>query len=459
MTQNIQLNRHSQQKFFDSFKTRDVDFRIEQLKQLKSAVSAYEEKIYQALWKDLHKSQFEAFVTEVGIVQKEIALHIRKLKRWSRPERVSTNQLIHFWSTSRIRREPYGLALIIAPWNYPFLLTVGPLIGAISAGNCTALKPSEFAPHTAEVISTMMNEFFPASYISVYQGGVEVGSELLTEKWDYIFFTGSKQVGRIVMEAASRNLTPVTLELGGKNPCIVDEDANLKRAAARIAWGKLVNAGQTCIAPDYLFVHKQVKSEFLKLLEKYIRKYYGDPAKESIDYGRIISASKTERLGDFLKGMTTYYGGDMNFSERYLSPTILTDVNPDDPVMKEEIFGPIFPVLEFESLPEVIAFVNAREKPLGLYYFSKDRQKQDRVLAQTSSGGASINDVIVQFASESMPFGGVGSSGMGSYHGKFSFDTFSHRRSVLKKVNWIDIPLRYPPYRKLGLVRWLFDIW
>jgi aldehyde dehydrogenase (NAD+) len=303
----------------------------------------------------------------------------------------------------------------------------------------------------------MMAEFFTPSYISVYQGGVEMSRSLLSEKWDYIFFTGSKVVGQIVMAAASRFLTPVTLELGGKNPCIVDEDANLKRAAARIAWGKLVNAGQTCIAPDYLFVHKKVKQEFLELLKKNIQKYYGANSKESIDYVRIITVQKTERLADFLKGMNTYFGGDMNFSERYISPTILVDVRPEDPVMQEEIFGPILPVMEFETLSEVIGFVNAHEKPLALYYFSRIRKKQDFVLASTSSGGASINDVIVHFASETMPFGGVGSSGMGGYHGKFSFETFSHKRSVLKKATWIDVPLRYPPYRnKLAFVKWAF---
>ncbi len=457
MTQDIHRNRQSQRDFFYSFQTRDINFRIDQLKTLQRAIMAYKEKIYQALWEDLHKSQFEAYVTEVGMVLKELSLHIRKLKRWSRPERVSTNQLIHFWSTSRIIKEPYGLVLIIAPWNYPFLLLMGPLIGVVSAGNCASLKPSELTPHTSEVIAKMLAEFFPASYISVYEGGVEMSQNLLNEKWDYIFFTGSKAVGQIVMEAASRYLTPVTLELGGKNPCIVDEDANLKRAAARIAWGKLVNAGQTCIAPDYLFVHKKVKQEFLELLKKNIQKYYGTDSKKSIDYVRIVTAQKAERLADFLKGMNTYYGGDMNFSERYISPTILVDIRPEDPIMKEEIFGPILPVMEFEALSEVLGFVNAHEKPLALYYFSRDKQKQQMVLARSSSGGASINDVIVHFASESMPFGGVGSSGMGSYHGKFSFDTFSHRKSVLKKANWIDIPLRYPPYKqKLQIVKYFF---
>ena len=456
MTQDIHRNLENQRVFFNSFQTRDIDFRIDQLKTLKKAILAYEETIYQALWQDLHKSRFETYVTELGMVLKEIALHIRKLRQWSRPERVPTNQLLHFWSSSRILKEPYGLALIIAPWNYPFLLLFGPLIGAISAGNCVVLKPSEQVPHTSDAIRKMITEFFPDSYISVYQGDADVSRALLAEKWDYIFFTGSLEVGKFVMEAASRNLTPVTLELGGKNPCIVDADANVKQAAARIAWGKFINAGQTCIAPDYLFVHKQVKREFLKLLEKNIRKYYGDNARDSIDYVRIVSIPKTERLADFLQGMTTHYGGDVNFAERYISPTILIDVNFDDPIMKEEIFGPLLPVMEFESLSEVIGFVNEQPKPLALYYFSRDKKKQALVLGKTSSGGVSINDVVVHFASDSMPFGGVGNSGMGSYHGKYSFEIFSHRRSVLKKATWIDIPLRYPPYRnKLAFVKWL----
>lgn len=459
MTEDFTVDLRPQRDFFNSFQTRDIEFRIRQLKTLKRAIFAYEESIYQALWEDLSKSRFEAFVTEYGIVQKEIALHIRKLKRWSRPERVPTNQFLHFWSSSRIVKEPYGVTLIISPWNYPFLLVMSPLIGAISAGNCIAVKPSELSPHTADAIARMIAEFFPASYLSVYLGDAGMSQRLLRERWDYIFFTGSQSVGKLVMEAASRNLTPVTLELGGKNPCIVDKDANLKRAAARIAWGKFVNAGQTCIAPDYLFVHKSVRNEFLHLLETYIRKYYGENAKENSEYVRIVNIQKTERLADFLKGQNLFCGGDVDLSVRYVSPTILVDVTPEDPVMQEEVFGPVLPVMEFESITEVIRFVNERQKPLALYYFSVDKRKQEMMLSRTSSGGVSLNDVIVHFASDSMPFGGVGNSGMGSYHGRFSFETFSHRRSVLKKANWIDIPLRYPPYgKKLALVGWLFRI-
>lgn len=448
-----------QRDFFNSFKTRDTVFRLDQLKKLRTAIRTHEEEIYEALGKDLNKSRFESYVTELGIVQREIALHIRKLTRWSRPERVSTNQLIHFWSTSKVVKEPYGLVLIMAPWNYPFLLIMGPLIGAMSAGNCVALKPSEFAPNTSEVIRKIINATFPSDYISVHSGGMEINQEMLLQRWDYIFFTGSDRVGKLVMAAASRHLTPVTLELGGKNPCIVDRDANLNRAAARIVWGKLINGGQTCIAPDYLFVHRQVKEELLGLIKQNITRFYGTNARESSDYVRIITAAKTERLSDLLKGMEIWFGGDINFAERYLSPTILVNVKPDDAVMQEEIFGPILPVMEFESLTDVITFVNARPKPLALYYFSGNNEQQQRMLKETSSGGAAINDVIVQFASESMPFGGVGNSGMGGYHGKFSFDTFTHRKSVMKKVNWIDVPLRYPPYRNLGLVKWIYRIW
>jgi len=458
MTEKIHSILQQQRDYFNSHQTLEIEFRLRQLRTLRKAVLSYEDRIYQALWKDLHKSKVESYITEFGIVLREISLHIRKLKSWARPEHVATDQLLHFWSSSRILKEPYGIVLIISTWNYPFMLVMSPLIGAMSAGNCMALKPSEHSGNTEEIIGKMISDFFPAPYISVHPGGVETSKALLLEKWDYIFFTGSQEVGKAVMEAASHNLTPVTLELGGKNPCIVDEDANLKKAAARIAWGKLVNAGQTCIAPDYLLVNKRVKKEFLELLKKSIRKYYGDNPRENPEYVRIVNEPKTERLSEFLKGMNTYYGGDLNFSERFVSPTILVDVAPDDPVMKEEIFGPVLPVLEFESIEEAINFINGRPKPLALYYFSQKTAKQKMVLRNTSSGGASINDVIVHFASDYMPFGGVGSSGMGGYHGKFSFDLFSHKRSVMKKVTWIDIPLRYPPYgNKLPLVKWFIN--
>jgi aldehyde dehydrogenase (NAD+) len=445
----------SQQRFFSTHKTKDVDFRLEQLKKLKRAILAYEDRISEALWQDLHKSKFEAYATEIGITLAEISLHIRNLKRWAKPQRVPTNQLVHFWSTSRILHEPYGRVLIISPWNYPFQLLINPLIGALSAGNCVVLKPSEYSVNTARVMEEMISECFSPEYVKLYQGGKEMNLELLDHKWDYIFFTGSPAVGKVVMQSAAQHLTPVSLELGGKSPCIVDQDANLKVAAARIAWGKFINAGQTCIAPDYLFVHKSIKTRFVELLKESIHTYFGaDPEKSEI-YPRIATVEKTDRLQRFLAGQNTSAVTLSDPVKKYFPPTILENASFDTPYMKEEIFGPILPIFYFESLGEVIEYINANPKPLSLYYFSENKASQEEILLKTSSGGGCINDVLVHFSSEHMPFGGVGNSGIGNYHGKNSFATFSHKRSVLKKCTWIDIPVRYPPYKewKYKLVR------
>jgi len=436
-----------QRQFFYTGRTRDPEFRIEQLKLLKRAILTYEDRIYEALWKDLHKSKFESYATEIGMVLAEIGLHVRMLRKWAKPARVRTNQMIHLWSESRIYKEPYGIVLIISPWNYPFQLLINPLVGAISAGNCAALKPSEYTPHTSDVMELMIKEFFPPDYICLYQGGKETNQLLLVMQWDYIFFTGSPLVGKVVMEAAAKNLTPVSLELGGKSPCIVDRDANLKIAASRIVWGKYINAGQTCIAPDYLFVHKSVKKELLELMGQKITQYFGTNPKDSPDFARIATVPKTERLVLFLKGANVVTGGDINMAERYIAPTIIDQVTPDDPIMQEEIFGPILPVMEFSELNEVISHINSHPKPLALYYFSKDSLKQEEVLSRTSSGGGCINEVIMHVANDHLPFGGVGSSGIGRYHGKNSFDTFSHFRSIMKKTDLFDIPMRYPPYK------------
>ncbi|MEI6454822.1 MAG: aldehyde dehydrogenase [bacterium] len=440
-------NAEARKKFFQTGQTRDLAFRIGQLKKLKKAIHLYEDRLYEALWKDLHKSKFEAYATEIGLVLSEISTHIRRLPGWSRPQRVPTNEMIHFWSTSRIIREPYGQVLIIAPWNYPFLLLIDPLVGAISAGNCVALKASDYTPNTARVMGEMIAEFFPPEYISYYTGGRESNHALLARKWDYIFFTGSSVVGKVVMEAAAKTLTPVTLELGGKSPCIVDKDANLKIAAARIVWGKFINAGQTCIAPDYLFVHKSVKTQLLELMKERIRHYFGKDPEKSNDYPRIATVPKTQRLAAFLQNGNIIAGGEVNIQERYISPTIIDGILPEHPVMQEEIFGPILPVMEFSELKEVIDYVNGQPKPLAFYYFSEDSRKQDEILLQTSSGGGCINEVVMHIANENLPFGGVGNSGIGRYHGIYSFDTFSHHRSVMKKASWIDIPIRYPPYK------------
>jgi aldehyde dehydrogenase (NAD+) len=456
MTDQVRIAVEKQREFFNSHKTKDVDFRISQLKILRKAIYAYEDKLYDALWKDLHKSKFEAFATEIGLVLTEIGQHIRHLKKWAKPERVCTNQMIHFWSTSRIYKEPYGLILVIAPWNYPFQLLINPLVGAISAGNCVTLKASEYTPHTAEVMGRMIREYFPPEYITLFGGGRESNQALLSHPWDYIFFTGSPLVGKVVMEAAAKNLTPVSLELGGKSPCIVDHDANLKIAASRIVWGKYINAGQTCIAPDYLFVHQSVKTELMELMKLKIAEYFGQDPKSSPDYVRIATVPKTERLVKFLKDAHMVAGGEFDTETRYISPTIIDLVKEDDPIMQEEIFGPILPVMEFRDLPEVVGYVNAHPKPLALYYFSDSKVKQQEILRKTSSGGGCINDVLMHIANDHLPFGGVGNSGIGHYHGKYSFEVFSHSRSILKKANFIDVPIRYAPYKnKIKLLKML----
>lgn len=446
----------AQRNFFQSQATKPVEFRIRQLQTLRRAIYTYEKRIHEALYLDLHKSEFESFATEIGLVLTEIDHHLRHLRSWVKPRKVRTNQMIHFWSTSRVYQEPYGRVLIMAPWNYPFQLLVNPVVGAISAGNCITVKTSEYAPHTAEVVQKMFHEFFPAEYIDVFLGGFEANQALLAQQWDYIFFTGSPAVGKVVMEAAAKHLTRVSLELGGKSPCIVDEDANLKVAAARIVWGKLVNAGQTCIAPDYLLVHHSVKERLLELMKQRIRDYYGENPRQSIDYPRIATLQKTERLAKLIENQEVFCGGKFDIQERYFEPTILSDVSPEAPIMQEEIFGPILPVIEFLNLDEVVAFVNSRPKPLAFYYFSENKRKQKEILSKTTSGGGCINDVLMHIANDHLPFGGVGNSGMGSYHGKYSFETFSHSRSILKKATWFDVPVRYAPYgSKIRLLKML----
>ncbi len=436
----------NQKFFYNTQATKDIDFRIRNLKRLKQAIVKYEDNINDALYKDLRKSKFETYATEIGIVIDEINFHIKKLKKWAKPTRVKTPFLIHFYSTSYIYHEPFGHVLIIAPWNYPFQLLMSPLIGAISAGNVVTLKPSELAINTANVVEEMITEFFDQQYISVIQGDKHVSQELLNQKWDYIFFTGSTKIGRIVYQAAATNLTPVTLELGGKSPVIVDKDANLDKAARRIVWGKLLNAGQTCIAPDYLFVHKKIKHEFLNKLKFYITLFYGDNAEESPYYTKIINKKNILRLQTLIKDADIYSGGKVNVENLYFEPTIINNVKPDDLIMQEEIFGPLLPLLEFNVLNDVINFINKRPKPLALYYFSKNKKNQKIILKQTSSGGTAINEVIMHIANNNLPFGGVGESGIGKYHGKYSFNTFSNAKSMLKKSNIFDSKIRFVPY-------------
>lgn len=444
--------------FFAAGKTRDVRFRITQLKKLKEGIRKYEPEIIAALYNDFHKPPFESYATEIGILYTEIDHAVRHIRSWSRPRRVAT-PVIHFLSRSRIYHEPYGVVLMISPWNYPFQLTIAPLIGAIAAGNCVLIKPSEFSPATSAVIAKMIAELFDPDYLAVFQGDAEATQQILAEKFDYIFYTGSTAVGRIIMTAAARHLTPVTLELGGKSPCIVDQNARLDYGIKRIAWGKFLNAGQTCIAPDYVLIQRTIKEAFVEEMIRTIHTFYGEEPMESPDYARIINERHFNRLLRLMEKGRILSGGNNRRKDLYIAPTIIDQISPDDPVMQEEIFGPILPLIEYDDIGEAIAFVNQRPKPLALYCFSENKQIQDRVLRETSSGGGCINDTISHIGSQELPFGGIGESGMGGYHGKASFDTFTHQRGMLFRSNLVDMPLRYPPYHgRVSLLKVLFRI-
>lgn len=443
-----------QSDFFYSGTTQEVDFRKNALKKLQGAVKTYESRIIEGLRKDLGKSGFESYAAEIGLVYEELRFHIRNVEKWSRGERVSTNQVVNFWSSSRIVPEPFGNTLIIAPWNYPFQLVMMPLIGAISAGNTAVIKPSEFTPTTAAVLEEMIASVFDEKYIVVVNGDADTSAALLKLKWDKIFFTGSPRVGQIVAEAAASMLTPVTLELGGKSPSVVTETAKIDVAAKRIIWGKMLNAGQTCIAPDYVLVHEKVKDQFVDRLIYWIEHFYGEKAENSPDFPRIVNERHTQRIKKYIENSDVLYGGKVIEEERFIAPALLEVKDMDTPVMQDEIFGPVLPIVTYKNLEEVLAFINSRPKPLALYLFSEDSKEHIQILKHTSSGSMGINETVMQVANNRLPFGGVGNSGTGNYHGKFSFDCFSHQRSVLKKITWLDIPLRYPPYgNKLKLVR------
>ncbi|MDR1980707.1 MAG: aldehyde dehydrogenase [Tannerellaceae bacterium] len=441
--------------FAGDFAPRTVAGRLDSLKRLKAAILAHTAEIEDALWKDLRKSPYETYVTEVGMAIEEIDGCLKRLGRWAKPERVASPVML-FPSRSRIVREPYGLVLIIAPWNYPFQLLMTPLISAVAAGNVVAVKPSEYAAHTAKVVGTVIREAFDERHVSVFEGGADVSTALLKQRFDYIFFTGSARVGRIVMAAAATHLTPVTLELGGKSPCIVDASAHIAVAAQRIVWGKLLNAGQTCVAPDYLLVHTSVKTALIEEMIRCIRLFYGEEARLSPDYPRLVSTATADRLASLLEGATILYGGTVDREERYIEPTLLDVASLDCPLMREEIFGPLLPVCGISSVDEAVAYINSRPKPLALYYFGDTKRGRD-VIRRTSSGGACINDTVLHIVNPALPFGGVGESGMGSYHGRAGFETFSHRRSVLVSATWIDIKLKYPPYR--NKLKWMKRLW
>lgn len=435
-----------QRNFFTSGKTKDVSFRLEALSKLRTVIKQHEQELMDALKADLNKSEFDAYLTEIGILLEEIRFTMKHLKKWAKPRKVKSS-LAQIGSKSYIYPEAYGVALIIAPWNYPFQLAIAPLIGAIAAGNCAILKPSELTPQTSALLSKLISSHFPEEYISVVEGDAETSTALLSEKLDYIFFTGSVPVGKIIMEAASKNLTPVTLELGGKSPCIVHDDANLKLAAKRIAWGKYINAGQTCVAPDYLYVHSRVKEEFLKELMQAIQELYGENPIASGQFTRIVSEKHFSRLAKFLTNGTTIHGGRHDLSALSIEPTVLGNITWNDEVMQDEIFGPILPVLEYADLSKMIGEVTARPKPLALYIFTESEGVQSQILSSISFGGGCINDTVYHLSSPYLPFGGVGESGIGAYHGKGSFDVFSHEKSILKQTTRFDLPFRYPTTR------------
>ena len=438
---------------FDSRKSQPEKWRRDQLYRLMTMIEENESAIDEALQADLGKSGFESRMTETGTVLSEIEHTLSKLKGWMKPKKISTplsNQPGH----SRVVYEPLGVVLIISPWNYPVNLTLMPLIGAIAAGNCAAIKPSEVSARTSELLARLIPAYLDTDAFEVFEGGADISTELLEQRFDHIFFTGSEGIGRIVMTAAAKHLTPVTLELGGKSPCIIAADSDLALAARRVAWGKFLNAGQTCIAPDYVMVDETVAHEFIKEMKTAITAFFGTDPETSTDYPRIINQRHFDRVSGLMTGGTAAAGGESDRESRYIAPTLLIDVHPDAEVMRQEIFGPVLPVMTYSVLDEAISFITSRPKPLALYVFSGSSDIQNDVIERTSSGGACINDVVMHLAVPELPFGGIGTSGMGAYHGRASFDTFSHARAVLSKSEHLDVPLRYPPYSDTKL-RWL----
>ncbi len=432
-----------QREYFKSGTTLPVEGRLEYLKKLRNAIKASESDILAALKADLNKSETEGYMAEIGMVLDDLGFIIRRLKNWSKPKTVKT-PLAQFSAKSFVYPEPYGVALIMSPWNYPFQLSIEPLVGAIAAGNCVCLKPSNYAANTSRVIKELLEKVFPPEYVSIVEGGREENTELLKQKFDYIFFTGSVPVGKLVMEAASKHLTPVSLELGGKSPAIVEKTANIPLAAKRLAWGKYLNAGQTCVAPDYLYIDEAVRDEFISEFKKAVDGFFpkGDYSQMPV----IINDKHYKRLMGLIDEEKLCFGGNGQKERRFIEPTMLKDVSWDDAVMGEEIFGPILPVLTYRNLDEALEKITEQPKPLALYLFTTDKKIEKKVLSKVSFGGGCINDTIIHLATPHMGFGGVGESGMGAYHGRLSFDTFTHYKSIVKKRNFIDLPMRYPPY-------------
>ncbi|KEK23557.1 aldehyde dehydrogenase [Bacillus gaemokensis] len=433
---------NEQKSYFYKGHTRDIETRKQHLRKLYEGIGRFEADIFQALKLDLNKSDHESFTTEIGYVLKEISFLIKHLSSWSKPKRVRT-ALTHFGSKGKIIPEPYGVTLIMAPWNYPFQLAIAPLVGALAAGNTVVLKPSELTPNVSSLLASILRELFPAELVAVVEGGVTESTALLREPFDYIFFTGSVGVGKIVMEAAAKKLIPLTLELGGKSPCIVHKDTKLDVAARRIVWGKFLNAGQTCVAPDYIYVHSSVKGEFIKALRTEIEHQYGEKPLQNENYVRVVSKRHFERLLSFLQDGRTEIGGNYKEETLHIEPTVLTNITWQDPIMEDEIFGPILPVMEYEGIEEVIETIQKQPKPLALYVFSENKELQKKVTQNISYGGGCMNDVVYHLATPYLPFGGVGSSGLGSYHGEQSFRTFSHYKSILSQTTVFDMKIRY----------------
>ena len=443
----------NQKKFLEELKRKDVEYRIEKLKKLKEVIKENEEEIAKALYKDLNKDKVESYMVEVGMVLSELSYVIKHTKKWAKTKRVAT-PLSQFLASSFIVPEPYGVVLVMSPWNYPFLLTMQPVIGALAAGNTCIIKPSRFSINTSKIMKKLIEKVYDEKYVSVVWGE-DVSDELLKQDVDYICYTGSARVGKIVMKAAAEKLIPVTLELGGKSPCIVEKTADIKLATRRIAFGRILNSGQTCIAPDYILVEKEIKEQFIEELKKNIIKMVGENPLENKEYPKLIGEKQFNKVKDMIVEKEVIYGGKCNEKTLKIEPTILKCTYKSK-AMEEEIFGPLFPIIEFTKIDEIIKYITSNPKPLALYLFTNNKKLQKRILREVPFGGGCINDTIMHIASHSMPFGGVGNSGMGSYHGKYSFDTFTHYKSIIKKSNLIDMPMRYHPYKESNykMIKW-----
>ncbi|WGH75151.1 aldehyde dehydrogenase [Tenacibaculum tangerinum] len=436
----------AQKNFFATQQTKDISFRKSALKRLQKELVAREQDIIKALHDDFKKSEYEAVMTETAIVLGELKMALKNMHSWSKPQRVLPS-LLNFPSSAKIYKEPYGTVLIIAPWNYPHQLAFAPLLGAVAAGNTVVLKPSELTPHTSKITKEIVEAVFDKNHVTVVEGGVDVSTQLLAQRWDYIFFTGSVPVGKIVAKAAANHLTPVTLELGGKSPCIVDETANIKLAAKRLVWGKFINGGQTCIAPDYLLIHQSVKEQFIQQFKEEIFRAYGENPRNSPDFPRIVNTKNFDRLALMLENESCVIGGQTDREKCYIAPTLIDEPSLDSEVMKGEIFGPIFPLISYENETDIEKITSKYDKPLALYVFTNRNSFAEKMIYRFSFGGGTINDTTVHFANHRLPFGGVGESGIGDYHGKQTFDTFSHHKGVVNRGTWLDVPTRYAPYK------------